>query len=85
MKQKIVKDPLYGYISIDTDIFEQVIDTRFFQRLRRIEQTSMRCLYPSARHDRFVHSMAVGGVSISYTGAPFTETKYPTIVKDEYM
>ena len=57
MKQKIVKDPLYGYISIDTDIFEQVIDTRFFQRLRRIEQTSMRCLYPSTRHDRFVHSI----------------------------
>ena len=57
MKQKIVKDPLYGYISIDTDIFEQVIDTRFFQRLRRIEHTSMRCLYPSARHDRFVRSI----------------------------
>ena len=57
MKQKIVKDPLYGYISIDADIFEEIIDTNYFQRLRRIEQTSMRCLYPTARHDRFVHSI----------------------------
>ena len=57
MKQKIAKDPLYGYVSIDADIFEEIIDTKYFQRLRRIEQTSMRCLYPSARHDRFVHSI----------------------------
>ena len=57
MKQKIAKDPLYGYVSIDADIIEEIIDTKYFQRLRRIEQTSMRCLYPSARHDRFVHSI----------------------------
>ena len=33
------------------------IDTIHFQRLRRIEQTSTRPLYPSAHHDRFIHSL----------------------------
>ena len=56
---KVFKDPLYDYIKIDNDICEKIIDNRYFQRLRRIEQTSMRCLYPSARHDRFIHSIGV--------------------------
>ncbi len=54
---KIIKDPLYNYIEIEPDICREIIDSKYFQRLRRIEQTSMRCLYPSARHDRFVHSL----------------------------
>lgn len=56
---KIFKDPLYDYVEIDNDICDQIIDNKYFQRLKRIEQTSMRCLYPSARHDRFIHSIGV--------------------------
>lgn len=59
LQKKIIKDSLQGYIYIDRIIFEKIIDTDIFQRLRRIEQTSMRCLYPAARHDRFIHSMGV--------------------------
>ena len=59
MQTKIIKDPLYDYIAVDQDICENIIDSKYFQRLRRIEQTSMRCLYPSARHDRFIHSLGV--------------------------
>jgi HD superfamily phosphohydrolase len=36
-----------------------VIDTEAFQRLRRIVQTSYEPLYPSATHNRFVHSLGV--------------------------
>lgn len=57
--KKIFKDPLYDYISIDNNICDKIIDNKYFQRLRRIEQTSMRCLYPTARHDRFIHSLGV--------------------------
>lgn len=57
--QKVFKDPLYDYINIDNDICDKIIDSQYFQRLKRIEQTSMRCLYPSARHDRFIHSIGV--------------------------
>ena len=56
-KQKIFRDPVHGYITIDSDIVEEIIDTALFQRLKRIEQTSMRCVYPAARHDRFIHSL----------------------------
>ena len=53
-KNKIIRDSVHGYIEIDSDIVEYIIDNKYFQRLRRIEQTSMRCLYPAARHDRFI-------------------------------
>ena len=54
---KVFRDTIHGYIEIEKDIVSSIIDTALFQRLRRIEQTSMRCLYPSARHDRFIHSI----------------------------
>ena len=56
MKQ--FKDPLYGYIDID-ELFLPLIDTAEFQRLRNIRQTGYQSLYPSALHNRFVHSVGV--------------------------
>lgn len=45
---KNVKDPIYGYIKIDDDYFDNVIDTPSFQRLRNIRQIGYQSLYPSA-------------------------------------
>lgn len=59
MKIKKLKDPLYGYICIPTDIMNSIIDSAPFQRLRRISQTSYAPLYASAVHNRFVHSLSV--------------------------
>jgi HD superfamily phosphohydrolase len=56
---KVIKDPIYGYIEIPVEYFLFFIDTSIFQRLRRIEQTGARVLYPAAHHDRFVHSLGV--------------------------
>lgn len=56
---KVIRDPVHGYLKIDKDILNSIVDNKYFQRLRRIEQTSMRCLYPAARHDRFIHSLGV--------------------------
>ena len=58
-KEKLFKDPVHGYISVPAVYCENVIDTPIFQRLRHIEQTSMRPLYPAAHHDRFIHSLGV--------------------------
>ena len=44
---------------VEDHFIEHIIDTRYFQRLRRVEQTSIRSVYPSARHDRFIHSLGV--------------------------
>ena len=55
----IVKDPIYGYIRIEDDHVWRVIDSPAFQRLRYIAQTSYAPLFPSAVHNRFVHSLGV--------------------------
>lgn len=57
--KKQFRDPIYGYIQIDTEIVHCVIDTDIFQRLRDVVQTSYSPLYASAVHNRFVHSMGV--------------------------
>lgn len=59
VEKKVIRDPIHGYIKIEKDILNEIVDDKHFQRLRRIEQTSMRCLYPAARHDRFIHSLGV--------------------------
>ena len=64
---KQFKDPVYGYVDID-DIFLPLVDSAEFQRLRNIRQTGYQSLYPSALHNRFVHSIGVfylGGKAFS--------------------
>lgn len=56
---KRILDTVHGYIMVDEKFICHIIDTPLFQRLRRVEQTSIRAVYPSARHDRFIHSLGV--------------------------
>ncbi len=58
-KVKQFRDSVHGYIAVPESLCELFVDTPVFQRLKHIEQTSIRPLYPSARHDRFVHSLGV--------------------------
>lgn len=55
---KRIRDPLYGYITID-GVYLSVIDSIYFQRLRHVIQTSYTSIYPSAVHNRFTHSLGV--------------------------
>lgn len=59
MDAKLFKDPVHGYIPVERALCRAFIDKPIFQRLRHIEQTSMRPLYPGAHHDRFIHSLGV--------------------------
>lgn len=56
---KRILDTVHGYIMVDEMFINHIVDTPLFQRLRRVEQTSIRSVYPSARHDRFIHSLGV--------------------------
>lgn len=56
---KRLKDPIYGYIELKDEVCATCVDTPEFQRLRRIIQTSYAPLYPTALHNRFVHSLGV--------------------------
>jgi hypothetical protein len=59
MKDKVFHDTVHGNIRIPESYCDNIIDTLLFQRLRRVEQSSVRSLYPCARHDRFIHSIGV--------------------------
>jgi len=57
-KRKIFNDPVYGFISIDDELSFDIIEHRYFQRLRRIKQLGLTHLvYPGALHTRFQHSI----------------------------
>ncbi|HAO46776.1 MAG TPA: HD domain-containing protein [Ferruginibacter sp.] len=56
--RKIINDPVYGFITIDDELINQVIIHPFFQRLRRINQMAMASLvYPGAVHSRLHHAL----------------------------
>lgn len=62
MKQTIIRDPVYDYISIDGDDgwLLELLDTPEMQRLRYIHQLGVSYLvYPGATHTRFSHSLGV--------------------------
>ena len=55
---KIINDPVYGFITIDDELILKLIAHPFYQRLRRIHQMAMAHLvYPGAVHTRLHHSL----------------------------
>jgi HD superfamily phosphohydrolase len=56
-RSKFFRDPIHGYIEVDEE-FLPIIDSPFFQRLRRIKQLAFTDLvYHGAEHSRFGHSL----------------------------
>jgi uncharacterized protein len=57
-KRKIFNDPVYGFITIRHEVIYDLIEHRYFQRLRRIKQLGMsHYVYPGAYHTRFHHAL----------------------------
>ncbi|MEO6538532.1 MAG: HD domain-containing protein, partial [Ferruginibacter sp.] len=55
---KIINDPVYGFITIDDSLINEIISHPYYQRLRRINQMAMAYLvYPGAVHTRLHHSL----------------------------
>ena len=56
--RKIINDPVYGFITIDDMLINEVISHPWYQRMRRIHQMAMAHLvYPGAVHTRLHHSL----------------------------
>lgn len=57
-KRKIVNDPLHGFITVPDELTFDIIEHRYFQRLRRINQLGLTSMvYPGALHTRFHHAL----------------------------
>ena len=57
-KLKIFNDPIYGFITIPNSLIFDLIEHKYFQRLRRITQMGLSYLvYPGAHHTRFHHAI----------------------------
>ena len=57
-QRKIINDPVYGFITIDSPLVFDIISHPWYQRLRRIHQMALASfVYPGAVHTRFHHSL----------------------------
>lgn len=81
-KLKILNDPIYGLVSIPNSLIFDIIEHRYFQRLRRVSQMGLTNLvYPGANHTRFHH--AIGCMHLMQKAIQILRTKNVSISEDE--
>ena len=81
-KLKIINDPVYGFVNIPDELIFDLIQHRYFQRLRRISQMGLSYLvYPGAHHTRFHH--AIGAMHLMQTAINVLKFKEIEITPEE--
>jgi HD superfamily phosphohydrolase len=82
-KKKIINDPVYGFITIQSDLIYDIISHPYFQRLRYIKQLGLTDLiYPGALHSRFQH--ALGAMHLMGRVLDNLRTKGVEVSAEEY-
>ena len=83
LKNKIINDPIYGFVHIPFNIIWELIEHPYFQRLRRITQLGLSSLvYPGANHNRFHH--AIGAMHLMHKAIETLKSKGHPINKKEH-
>lgn len=81
-KNKIFNDPVYGFITLPSDLIFDIIEHPWFQRLRRIRQLGLtHMVYPGALHTRFHH--ALGALHLMMEAIDSIKSKGHEITKEE--
>lgn len=82
-KNKIINDPVFGFITIPNELIFDIIEHPYFQRLRRIKQLGLTSMvYPGALHTRFHH--ALGAMHLMQLTLENLTTKGVNISKEEH-
>jgi uncharacterized protein len=82
-KNKIINDPVYGFITIKSDLAFDIISHPYFQRLRHIKQLGLTdFVYPGALHTRFQH--ALGAMHLMGKVLDILRLKKIEISEEEY-
>jgi HD superfamily phosphohydrolase len=81
-KKKIINDPVYGFITIPSELVFDLIQHPYVQRLRYIKQLGMTHLvYPGALHTRFHH--AIGAMHLMSLAVETIKSKGQAISREE--
>ena len=81
-KIKTINDPVYGFITLPSELVFDVMEHPYFQRLRRIKQLGLtNYVYPSAHHTRFQH--ALGAMHLMRQATGVLRSKGIEISRDE--
>ncbi|HHM21314.1 MAG TPA: HD domain-containing protein [Bacteroidetes bacterium] len=81
-KKKIINDPVYGFVTIPSELLFDLIEHPYFQRLRRIKQVSLsHYVYPGALHTRFHH--AIGALHLMGQAIDVLRSKGTQITDEE--
>lgn len=82
-KHKIINDPIYGFVTIQDETIDALINHPYFQRLRRIKQLGLTNLvYPGALHTRFHH--AIGAMHLMSEALQVLKSKDVKITDEEH-
>ncbi|MBR6958264.1 MAG: HD domain-containing protein, partial [Erysipelotrichaceae bacterium] len=59
-EKRVIRDPIHGYVHIEDKVIWDLLNTKEFQRLRRVRQLgSTLMVFPSGEHSRMMHSLGV--------------------------
>lgn len=82
-KTVLFNDPIYGFITVKSELILSIIEHPYFQRLRRIRQLGMTHLvYSGAHHTRFHH--ALGAMHLTMQAMEVIRSKGHLITDEEY-
>jgi len=81
-KTLLFNDPIYGFISVKSELILSIIEHPYFQRLRRIRQLGMTHLvYSGAHHTRFHH--ALGAMHLLMQSLEVIRSKDKEVTEEE--
>ena len=81
-KLKILNDPIYGFITLPSELIFDLVEHPYFQRLRRITQLGLTYLvYPGAYHTRFHH--ALGAMHLMQRAIQILRSKNHEVTNEE--
>ncbi|MFN7302021.1 MAG: HD domain-containing protein [Bacteroidota bacterium] len=82
-REKIINDPVHGFIHVRSALVFKFIEHPWFQRLRRIRQLGLsELVYPGATHTRFHH--ALGAMHLMSTALDILKSKGVAISQEEH-
>ncbi|MGD9677785.1 MAG: HD domain-containing protein [Vulcanibacillus sp.] len=83
IEEKVFKDPIHKYVYVQDKLIWELINTKEFQRLRRIKQLGTSYFtYHGAEHSRFPHSLGVYEITRQVI-LQFERNSYKGFTKEE--